>query len=102
MNVSNSELELLNIIWENEPLRSGRLVTLAGDKLGWKKSTVYTVVKHLVDKKIIKMWYKSRLQYISCIVIILTRLQVIFWDKHYHADYPWFFYVLPEKGNGRR
>ena len=54
MNVSNSELELLNIIWENEPLRSGRLVTLAGDKLGWKKSTVYTVVKHLVDKNIIK------------------------------------------------
>ena len=54
MNVSNGELDLLDLIWENEPVRSGCLVELAGKKLGWKKSTVYTVVKHLVDKKIIK------------------------------------------------
>ncbi len=54
MRVSNCELDLLDIIWEHEPLRSGRLVELAGEKLEWKKSTVYTVVKHLVDKNIIK------------------------------------------------
>lgn len=54
MKVSNCELDLLDLIWKNEPVRSGRLVGLAAEKLGWKKSTVYTVVKHLVDKNIIK------------------------------------------------
>ncbi len=50
MNISNSEQSLMEIIWENEPVRSGRLAELALERLGWKKSTVYTVLKKLVNK----------------------------------------------------
>lgn len=53
-NLSNSELSLMEIIWDNSPLKSGELVTLAGEALGWKKSTVYTVVKKLTLKEYIK------------------------------------------------
>ncbi|MBQ8781194.1 MAG: BlaI/MecI/CopY family transcriptional regulator [Oscillospiraceae bacterium] len=54
MNISDSELKLMEIIWLNEPVKSGELVKLAFDGLGWKKSTVYTVVKKLTEKGVIK------------------------------------------------
>lgn len=54
MNIPDSEMKLMEIIWENEPVRSGELVSIAFEKLGWKKSTVYTVIKKLVGKGLIK------------------------------------------------
>lgn len=54
MKISDSELKLMEIIWDNAPIRSGELVTMAFDSLGWKKSTVYTVVKKLTNKDIIR------------------------------------------------
>lgn len=54
MNISNSEHSLMEIIWENEPVKSGRLAELARERLNWKKSTVYTVLKKLVNKGAVK------------------------------------------------
>lgn len=54
MSISNSEQGLMEMIWEKEPLKSGELVTLAAERLGWKKSTVYTVIKKLTVKGIIR------------------------------------------------
>lgn len=54
MKISDSELKLMELIWESEPIRSGELVTRAFDSLGWKKSTVYTVIKKLSDKGFVK------------------------------------------------
>lgn len=44
------ELQFLKIIWQNEPVASGRLTELAETELGWKKSTTYTVIKRLGDR----------------------------------------------------
>ena len=44
--IFEAELRLMELIWENAPIRSTALVQLAGEKLGWKKSTVFTVVKN--------------------------------------------------------
>ena len=44
------ERRLLNIVWDHEPLASGELVRLCLQELGWKKSTVYTVLRRLCDK----------------------------------------------------
>ena len=54
MNISNSELRLMEIIWDNPHIRSGELVALAYEKLEWKKSTVYTVIKKLTLKGAVK------------------------------------------------
>lgn len=40
------------LIWDNEPLTSSRLVELCGEKLSWKKSTTYTVLRRLCQKGI--------------------------------------------------
>ena len=48
--LAESEYRFMCIIWENEPLASGELVKLCDKKLGWKKSTTYTVLKKLCDR----------------------------------------------------
>ena len=46
------ESRFADIIWNNEPVSSTQLVKLAGEALGWKKSTTYTVLKRLCDRGI--------------------------------------------------
>lgn len=46
------EARFADLIWQNEPLSSGTLVRLCEEKLGWKKSTTYTVLKKLCEKGI--------------------------------------------------
>ena len=41
-----------NIIWDNEPIKSPDLVKLCEKHFDWKKSTTYTMLKRLEDKKI--------------------------------------------------
>lgn len=46
------EAQFADIVWENEPLSSRELVELCLDKLEWKKSTTYTVLKKFCDREI--------------------------------------------------
>ena len=52
--LSFSEFSLADIIWENEPIKSGDLVKISNEKLDWKKSTTYTVLKKLENKNIVE------------------------------------------------
>ena len=45
-----SDYRFMTVVWDNEPLPSGQLVQLCEEKLGWKKSTTYTVLKKLCQK----------------------------------------------------
>ena len=48
------EARFADLIWKNEPLSSGALVRLCEEKLGWKKSTTYTVLKKLCERGIFR------------------------------------------------
>ena len=50
--LSYGEARFLDVIWASEPVPSGRLVELCREKLGWKKSTTYTVLKKLCERGI--------------------------------------------------
>lgn len=54
LSLCESEYRFAAIVWENEPIGSGELVKLCNEKLGWKKSTTYTVLKKLCEKRILK------------------------------------------------
>ena len=43
--LAEGEYRFACIVWENEPLTSRRLVELSLERLGWKKSTTYTVLE---------------------------------------------------------
>ena len=44
------ESRFADLVWGNEPVSSSVLVKLAGEELGWKRTTVHTVLRRLCDK----------------------------------------------------
>ena len=48
--LAEGEYRFACIVWEHEPLPSGKLVELSRQELGWKKSTTYTVLKKLSER----------------------------------------------------
>ena len=50
LKLCESDYRFMTVIWENEPVSSGKLVELCAKKLGWKKSTTYTILKKLCEK----------------------------------------------------
>ncbi len=52
--VFESEYRFCLILWEHEPVGSGELVKLCGEKLGWKPTTTYTVIKRLKERGVLK------------------------------------------------
>lgn len=52
--VFESEYRFCLILWENEPIKSSELVALCKDRLGWKPTTTYTVIKRLSERGVLK------------------------------------------------
>ena len=46
----DGEYRLMQVLWDSGAVNSTRLVELCGEKLGWNKSTTYTVVRRLKNK----------------------------------------------------
>jgi len=44
------ERKLADLIWDNEPVRSGQLVELCRERFQWKKSTTYTMLKRVCEQ----------------------------------------------------
>ena len=42
-------------MWENEPVSSLDLVKLCQERLGWKRTTTYTVIKRLGERGVLKL-----------------------------------------------
>lgn len=52
--IFESEYRFCEILWENEPVTSSELVRLCREKLEWKKSTTYTVIRRLSERGVLK------------------------------------------------
>ena len=52
--VFESEYRFCLILWEHEPIKSGELVRLCKEQLGWKPTTTYTVIKRLSERGVLK------------------------------------------------
>ena len=46
----DAEYKLMEVLWDHAPVNSTRLVALCREKLGWNKSTTYTVLRKLKHK----------------------------------------------------
>lgn len=53
-NLSLADHRLLDLVWDAEPVPSPQLCKIAEEKLGWKRTTTYTVIKRLCDKGCLK------------------------------------------------
>jgi len=52
--IFDSEFKFCEILWEHEPVSSSELVRLCLEKLEWKKSTTYTVIRRLTERGVIR------------------------------------------------
>lgn len=52
--VFESEYRFCLILWEREPVSTTELVRLCQEKLGWKRTTTYTVIKRLGERGVLK------------------------------------------------
>lgn len=50
----DSEIKVMEIIWEMEPISAKEISRIAGERIGWNKNTTYTVIKKLEAKGFIK------------------------------------------------
>lgn len=58
VNVFDSEFELMNMIWDNNPIRIRELIEKAEQERRWKRTTVYTMIKRLSNRGVVK--YEDR------------------------------------------
>ncbi len=49
----DSELKVMEIIWEREPISAKELSLLLGESIGWNKNTTYTIIKKLIEKEVL-------------------------------------------------
>lgn len=52
--IFESEYRFCLILWDNEPVNSGKLVELCKEGLGWSKATTYTVIRRLSERGVLK------------------------------------------------
>ena len=52
--IFESDYRFCLILWEHEPIKSGELVNLCREQLGWKPTTTYTVIKRLAERGVLK------------------------------------------------
>lgn len=46
------EQKFAELLWNNAPIRSGELTKLCEAEFGWKRTTTYTMLKRLCERKI--------------------------------------------------
>ena len=49
----DSELKIMDIVWEKEPVLAKEISLIAADTIGWNKNTTYTIIKKLIEKNAI-------------------------------------------------
>lgn len=52
--IFESEYRFCLILWEHEPVTAAELARLCQQRLGWKRTTTYTVIKRLVERGVLK------------------------------------------------
>ena len=53
--IPEGEYRFCLVMWEHEPVSSLELVKLCQEKLAWKRTTTYTVIKRLGERGVLKL-----------------------------------------------
>ncbi len=52
--IFESEYRFCLILWKNEPISCSMLASICKEELGWSRTTTYTVIKRLGERKVLK------------------------------------------------
>ena len=54
MKLFESEMKIMELIWQYEPVSAKKLSLIAQEEIGWNKNTTYTVIKKAIEKGYVK------------------------------------------------
>ena len=83
-------------MWEKEPIRSPELVRLCKERLGWKETTAYTVMKRLEERGVLKVENKIVTSLFSKDQIQLAELNE-FMNKTFEGSLPAFIAAFAKR-----
>ena len=52
--IHEGEYRFCLILWENEPIQSAKLAQLCKERLGWSRTTTYTIIHRLSERGVVK------------------------------------------------
>lgn len=52
--IHEGEYRFCLILWENEPIQSAQLAKLCKERLGWARTTTYTIIHRLSERGVLK------------------------------------------------
>ena len=53
MSLNDSELKVLEVLWEHGNLTASQIYKILAEKVGWSRNTSYTIIKRCVEKGLI-------------------------------------------------
>ena len=59
MRVYDSELKVMEVIWENGDITAANIVKILKEQAGWSRTTTYTVIKKLIGKGALERYGKD-------------------------------------------
>jgi BlaI family penicillinase repressor len=51
--ISESEFEIMKLLWKNSPLSSNEIIHSLSDKMNWSRQTIKTFINRLLNKNVI-------------------------------------------------
>ncbi|MEY8291314.1 CopY/TcrY family copper transport repressor [Carnobacteriaceae bacterium 52-44] len=58
--ISEAEWEIMRVVWANVSVTSREVIDILEDKMGWKESTIKTLIGRLVDKEVLETKKEGR------------------------------------------
>ncbi|MCL2774150.1 MAG: BlaI/MecI/CopY family transcriptional regulator [Oscillospiraceae bacterium] len=52
--IFDSELKVMEIIWDKGDLTAGEIAKILKEQVGWNRNTTYTVIKKLIEKNAVE------------------------------------------------
>ena len=74
VSISDAEWQVMNLLWDQQPLTAQDVIAVLGEKNGWAASTVKTMLHRLVKKGVLKFEqdgpkyiYRPRVRRTDCV-----------------------------------
>ena len=95
--IFDSEIKVMEIVWEKEPISAKEISLIAAEKIGWNKNTTYTIIKSLVENGAIE---RSEPDFLCTPVLSLEEVRRTetkgLVDKFFHGSASAFFSAFLE------
>ena len=88
--LSDSEMKIANIVWENPGISTSSLAKICEKEFEWKRTTTYTLVKRMMNKGFVTEEYSGLSMAVSKEEFYRAKTKEIINDA-FHGSLPVFF-----------